>query len=155
MPAPVRRSPSHCLDPSQRRAPLPIGSSTSRSRTSPSGTSAMRAGSVQGPQALLRVGPEDDRAARKSDRADNREGDQERAAHASAGLVLSGFLVMAQFALFLFLGTLLWAHYAGRPFARGDEVLPTFVSTELPGGWTGFILAAVVAIEHMAGRGDA
>ncbi len=64
---------------------------------------------------------------------------------ASAGLVLSGFLVMAQFALFLFLGTMLWAHYAGRPFARGDEVLPTFVSTELPGGWTGFILAAVVA----------
>jgi SSS family solute:Na+ symporter len=64
---------------------------------------------------------------------------------ASTGLVLSGFLVMAQFALFLFLGTLLWAHYQGRPFARGDEVLPTFVSTELAGGWTGFILAAVVA----------
>jgi solute:Na+ symporter, SSS family len=64
---------------------------------------------------------------------------------ASVGLALSGILVMAQFALFLFLGTLLWAHYGGRPFARGDEVLPTFVSTELPGGWTGFILAAVVA----------
>jgi solute:Na+ symporter, SSS family len=64
---------------------------------------------------------------------------------ASTGLVLSGFLVMAQFALFLFLGTLLWAHYGGRPFARGDEVLPTFVSTELAGGWQGFILAAVVA----------
>jgi hypothetical protein len=64
---------------------------------------------------------------------------------ASAGLVLSGFLVFAQFALFLFLGTLLWAHYGGKPFARGDEVLPTFVSTELAGGWTGFILAAVVA----------
>jgi Na+/proline symporter len=61
------------------------------------------------------------------------------------GLVLSGFLVMAQFVLFLFLGTLLWAHYGGKPFARGDEVLPTFVSTELAGGWTGFILAAVVA----------
>jgi SSS family transporter len=64
---------------------------------------------------------------------------------ASVGLVLSGFLVMAQFVLFLFLGTLLWAHYGGKPFARGDEVLPTFVSTELAGGWTGFILAAVVA----------
>jgi solute:Na+ symporter, SSS family len=64
---------------------------------------------------------------------------------ASVGLALSGILVMAQFALFLLLGTLLWAHYGGRPFARGDEVLPTFVSTELPGGWTGFILAAVVA----------
>ena len=64
---------------------------------------------------------------------------------ASAGLVLSGFLVMMQFALFLFLGTLLWAHYGGQVFARGEEVLPTFVSQQLPGGWTGFILAAVVA----------
>src|SRR5204862_6376820 len=64
---------------------------------------------------------------------------------ASIGLVLSGFLVFARFTLFLFLGTLFWAHYGGRPFARGDEVLPTFVSTELAGGWTGFILAAVVA----------
>jgi len=64
---------------------------------------------------------------------------------ASAGLVLSGLLVMMQFALFLFLGTLLWAHYGGQVFARGEEVLPTFVSQQLPGGWTGFILAAVVA----------
>jgi SSS family transporter len=64
---------------------------------------------------------------------------------ASVGLVLSGFLVLAQFALFLFLGTLFWAHYGGRPFARGDEILPTFVSTELPGGLTGLILAAIVA----------
>jgi Na+/proline symporter len=61
------------------------------------------------------------------------------------GIVLSGFLVLAQFALFLLLGTLLWAHYGGRPFVRGDEILPTFVSTELPAGWTGFILAAIVA----------
>jgi Na+/proline symporter len=42
-------------------------------------------------------------------------------------------------------GHALWAHYAGRRFARGDEILPTFVSTELPAGWTGFILAAIVA----------
>ena len=64
---------------------------------------------------------------------------------AAIGLTVSGFLVFAQFALFLFLGTLFWAHYGGRPFARGDEVLPTFVSTELPGTLVGFILAAVVA----------
>ena len=64
---------------------------------------------------------------------------------ASVGLVLSGFLVLAQFVLFLLLGTLLWAYYGGRPFARADEILPTFVSTELPAGWTGFILAAIVA----------
>jgi SSS family transporter len=64
---------------------------------------------------------------------------------ASIGLVLSGFVVMAQFVLFLLLGTLFWAHYQGKPFARGDEVLPTFVSTELPGPLVGFILAAIVA----------
>lgn len=64
---------------------------------------------------------------------------------ASVGLVLSGILVLAQFGMFLFLGTLLWVHYGGRPFARGDEVLPTFVSSELPGFMTGFILAAIVA----------
>lgn len=64
---------------------------------------------------------------------------------ASLGLVLSGVLVLAQFALFLLLGTLLWAHYGGRSFARGDEVLPSFVATALPGGLTGFILAAIVA----------
>ena len=64
---------------------------------------------------------------------------------AAIGLVVSGFVVMAQFTLFLFLGTLFWAHYGGRPFARGDEVLPTFVSTELSGPLTGFILAAIVA----------
>jgi hypothetical protein len=40
---------------------------------------------------------------------------------------------MAQFVLFLVLGTLLWTYYQGKPFARGDEVLPTFVSSELPG----------------------
>jgi len=64
---------------------------------------------------------------------------------AALGLTLSGVLVFAQFALFLTLGTLLWAFYAGRPFARADEVLPTFVSTQLPAAWVGFILAAVVA----------
>jgi len=64
---------------------------------------------------------------------------------ASLGLVVSGFLVLAQFALFLLLGSLLWVHYGGRPFARGDEVLPAFVSTELPSLLVGFILAAIVA----------
>ena len=64
---------------------------------------------------------------------------------ASFGLVISGFLVFAQFALFLVLGTLFWVYYGGRPFARGDEVLPTFVTDKLPGAWVGFILAAIVA----------
>ncbi len=64
---------------------------------------------------------------------------------AAAGLVLSGVLVFAQFVLFLGLGTLLWVHYGGRSFARGDEVVPTFIAQELPGGLVGVILAAIVA----------
>ncbi len=64
---------------------------------------------------------------------------------AGLGLLLSGFLVFAQFVLFLFLGTLLWAHYGGRGFGRGDDVLPSFIASELSGGWTGFVLAAIVA----------
>jgi SSS family solute:Na+ symporter len=64
---------------------------------------------------------------------------------AQTGLVLSGFLVFAQFVLFLSLGILLWAFYDGRKFARADEILPTFVATELPGVFTGLILAAIVA----------
>ena len=64
---------------------------------------------------------------------------------AQIGLVLSGFLVFAQFVLFLTLGILLWAFYEGRKFARADEILPTFVANELPGVFTGLILAAIVA----------
>jgi SSS family transporter len=64
---------------------------------------------------------------------------------AQLGLALTGPVVLVQFVLFLTLGTLLWAFYGGRSFARGDEVLPTFVATELPPVAAGFILAAIVA----------
>lgn len=64
---------------------------------------------------------------------------------AQIGLILSGFLVFAQFVLFLALGVLLWAFYDGRKFTRADEILPTFVGNELPGFFVGLILAAIVA----------
>jgi solute:Na+ symporter, SSS family len=64
---------------------------------------------------------------------------------ATLGMLLTGPVVLLQFVLFLSLGTLLWAHYGGRTFARGDEVLPTFVATALPPAAAGFILAAIVA----------
>ncbi len=67
------------------------------------------------------------------------------ARHAQLGLVLSGLLVFLQFVLFLSIGTLLWRFYQVRSFARGDEVLPTFIAESLSGPWLGFILAAVVA----------
>ncbi len=64
---------------------------------------------------------------------------------ARTGLIVSGLIVAAQFAFFLFIGSLLFTHYAGRTFARADEVLPSFVAEAVPGAWTGFILAAVAA----------
>lgn len=68
---------------------------------------------------------------------------------ASAGLVLSGFIVFAQFVLFMLIGALLYAYYSSvplpRPLARTDEVLPLFVVSELPQGVAGFIVAAIVA----------
>ena len=65
-------------------------------------------------------------------------------------LVFSGVLVMAQFALFLLLGLLLWVYYNGAGVAelgltRSDEVFPKFIIEGLPSGISGFILAGIIA----------
>lgn len=71
------------------------------------------------------------------------------AREAGSGLVLSGFIVFAQFALFLVIGVMLYTFYQStplpRPLDRMDEVLPLFVVTSLPHGIAGFIVAAIVA----------
>ncbi len=68
---------------------------------------------------------------------------------AARGLVLSGFVVFAQFALFLVIGVMLFAYYQHVPMpralARGDELLPGFIVTALSHGTAGFIVAAIVA----------
>jgi solute:Na+ symporter, SSS family len=69
------------------------------------------------------------------------------ARQASRGLVLSGFIVFAQFVLFLFIGLGLFALYQGAPpaLSRNDEILPFFIVSSLTGGPAGFIVAAIVA----------
>jgi Na+/proline symporter len=71
------------------------------------------------------------------------------AKEASTGLVLSGFIVFAQFTLFLVIGAMLFVYYQQaplpRPLATNDEVLPLFVVTSLSHGAAGFIVAAIVA----------
>jgi SSS family transporter len=71
------------------------------------------------------------------------------ARHAQGGLVLSGFIVFAQFTLFLVIGVMLFAYYQQAPLPRAlgrtDEILPLFVVTALPNGVAGFIIAAIVA----------
>ncbi len=68
---------------------------------------------------------------------------------AARGLVVSGFVVFAQFALFLVIGVMLFTYYQHVPLpralARSDEVLPVFIVTALSHGAAGFIVAAIVA----------
>src|SRR4029079_13830993 len=68
---------------------------------------------------------------------------------ASRGLVLSGFIVFAQFALFLMIGAMLFAYPKRYPltaaFPRNDAILPRFIVDHLPHGLVGFIVAAIVA----------
>lgn len=56
----------------------------------------------------------------------------------------SGFIVLFQFALFLFLGSLLYIFYAGAKMNR-DEVFARFIIGEMPPGLSGLIVAAVLA----------
>ncbi|MCA9179034.1 MAG: sodium:solute symporter [Planctomycetales bacterium] len=66
---------------------------------------------------------------------------------AGKAIVASGLVVLMQFTLFLLLGIGLACFYArvapGARFDRGDEVLATFIVTQLPVGATGVTLAAV------------
>jgi len=68
---------------------------------------------------------------------------------AGRGLILSGFIVFAQFVLFLVIGVMLYTFYQHspmlRPLGRNDEILPLFVVTGIPQGVSGFIIAAIVA----------
>ncbi len=68
---------------------------------------------------------------------------------AASGLVLSGIIVLLQFALFLCIGVMLYTFYQQtplpRPLVTNDEVLPLFVVTSLSHGAAGFIVAAIVA----------
>jgi len=68
---------------------------------------------------------------------------------AAKGLVLSGFIVFAQFLLFLIIGVMLFTFYQHVPLpralVRNDEILPLFVVSGIPQGISGFIVAAIVA----------
>ena len=73
----------------------------------------------------------------------------DKPASAARGLVLSGFIVFAQFALFLMIGAMLFAYHQHFPLTvtlpRNDAILPTFIVNHLPHGLIGFIVAAIVA----------
>ena len=64
---------------------------------------------------------------------------------AQKAIIGSGFVVFAQFALFLVIGLGLWAFYAGRGFDTTDAIFPTFIVEHMPPGLLGLIVAAIVA----------
>ena len=68
---------------------------------------------------------------------------------AARGLVLSGFIVFAQFTMFLLIGAMLYAYHQHFPLTaalpRNDAILPRFIVDQLPHGLIGFIIAAIVA----------
>ncbi|NTV45871.1 MAG: hypothetical protein HGB11_04985 [Chlorobiales bacterium] len=59
-------------------------------------------------------------------------------------LIASGIIVFIQFAMFLFVGTLLYAFY-GASTLKGDEVFSKFIIESLPPGISGLIIAGILA----------
>ena len=66
-------------------------------------------------------------------------------ADAKRALVVSGAVVIAQFALFLLIGIGLWTYYDGRSFAQPDRIFPEFIVNVMPPGLTGLVVAALLA----------
>jgi len=64
-------------------------------------------------------------------------------------LILSGFVVFFQFALFLTIGVMLYAYYKFYPMTgtltSNDEIFPKFIVERLPHGISGLVIAAIFA----------
>jgi SSS family transporter len=62
-------------------------------------------------------------------------------------LLSSGVMILAQFALFLILGVMLFAYYMvpSRQFGSADRIYPTFIVSHMPHGISGLLIAAVLA----------
>jgi SSS family solute:Na+ symporter len=65
---------------------------------------------------------------------------------AGRAIVTSGIVVFAQFALFLFIGVLLFAFYRNQPpVTASDQIFPHFIANHLPPGITGLVVASILA----------
>jgi SSS family solute:Na+ symporter len=62
-------------------------------------------------------------------------------------LLSSGVAVFFQFALFLFVGVMLFAYYQvpSSAFGRADRIYPTFIVSRMPHGIAGLLIAAILA----------
>src|SRR5439155_7461082 len=68
---------------------------------------------------------------------------------AQKAIIFSGFVVFFQFALFLLIGSMLFAYYqtaASKPILESnDQVFPFFIVRQLPHGISGLVIAAIFA----------
>src|SRR5690606_13771997 len=64
---------------------------------------------------------------------------------ARVALVGSGVVVLAQFALFLLIGTTLWAAGLAPASVPADQIFSRFVVEHLPAGLAGLVIAAILA----------
>lgn len=64
---------------------------------------------------------------------------------ARKALIGSGILVIGQFLLFLFVGTMLWAAGADDGAMASDLIFPQFMVTGLPAGVSGLVVAGLLA----------
>ncbi|HXT21927.1 MAG TPA: hypothetical protein VN923_14345 [Thermoanaerobaculia bacterium] len=74
----------------------------------------------------------------------------DRPRSAAKALLASAVVVLVQFAMFLWIGVLLFAfyraHYGGRaPVSTPDQVFPHFIAHHLPVGLSGLVIAAILA----------
>ncbi len=70
----------------------------------------------------------------------------DRPRSAAKAVVTSGFVVLVQFAVFLFIGVLLFAFYGNAaPVTAPDQVFPHFIANHLPPGLSGLVVAAILA----------
>ena len=62
-------------------------------------------------------------------------------------LVSSGAAIFFQFALFLFVGVMLYAFYRlpSSQFGKADRIYPTFIVSHMPHGISGLLIAAILA----------
>jgi solute:Na+ symporter, SSS family len=62
-------------------------------------------------------------------------------------LLSSGVAVFLQFALFLFVGAMLFVYYRvpSSDFGRADRIYPTFIVSRMPHGIAGLLIAAILA----------
>jgi SSS family transporter len=71
------------------------------------------------------------------------------ARQAQKALLGSGVIILFQFALFLFIGSLLYVFYKLNPpqvaFTRSDTIFPIFIVTRMPHGFSGLLIAAILA----------